>query len=107
MGVTVESGAAMLVLLLLLSVQSVPAAIVFGGKAGGKLSCGCQCSEIGFRATDGSLQGNCLSSDSGQGSWCYVDSACSGCGDLQPSTRFPDQSWSYRACRLQQGQDKT
>ena len=48
----------MLVLLLLLGLQSAPAAIVFGGKA--ELSCGCQCSEIGFRATDGSLQGNCL-----------------------------------------------
>eukprot|EP00090_Calanus_glacialis_P006805 TRINITY_DN15302_c0_g1_i1.p1 TRINITY_DN15302_c0_g1~~TRINITY_DN15302_c0_g1_i1.p1 ORF type:complete len:175 (-),score=39.70 TRINITY_DN15302_c0_g1_i1:59-583(-) len=83
--------------------------IVFGGNAGNNrkvssgsssFTCGCKCSNLGFRGADGALQGNCLSSDSGAGAWCYVDPACiDQCGDLQSSNRFPDFSWSYQACQ--------
>ena len=31
--------------------------------------------------------------------WCYVDSShYSSCEDLQPSSRFPSNPWSYQAC---------
>merc|ERR1712013_538175 len=90
----------MLGLLLLVITHPATPDIVFGGKAAlvsSTTSCGCQCSSLGFRGSDGSLQGNCLSSDSLAGAWCYVDNACSSCGDLQTSERFPGHSWSYQA----------
>merc|ERR1711942_646707 len=96
----------MLGLLLLVITHSATPDIVFGGKAAlvsSTTSCGCQCSSLGFRGSDGSLQGNCLSSDSLAGAWCYVDTACSSCGDLQTSERFPGHSWSYQACGASQG----
>merc|ERR1711942_185691 len=96
----------MLGLLLLVITHSASPDIVFGGKAAlvsSTTSCGCQCSSLGFRGSDGSLQGNCLSSDSLAGAWCYVDTACSSCGDLQTSERFPGHSWSYQACGASQG----
>merc|ERR1712008_52223 len=108
-------------LLLLIFSQYCLCDIVFGGKGGVKAgnagnsrrtppssTCGCQCSNIGFKGSDGTLQGNCLSSDSGSGSWCYVDPACSSrCGDLQSSSRFPEFSWSYQACRTKGSQQRT
>merc|ERR1712013_928853 len=95
----------MLGLLLLVITHPATPDIVFGGKAAlvsSTTSCGCQCSSLGFRGSDGSLQGNCLSADSLAGAWCYVDTACSSCGDLQTSERFPGHSWSYQACGASQ-----
>merc|ERR1712179_162279 len=97
---------AMLGLLLLVIIHSATPDIVFGGKAAGVSStttCGCQCSSLGFRGSDGSLQGNCLSSDSVSGAWCYVDTTCTSCGDLRPSDRFHGHAWSYQACGTSQG----
>merc|ERR1712179_275852 len=97
---------AMLGLLLLVIIHSATPDIVFGGKAAGVSStttCGCQCSSLGFRGSDGSLQGNCLSSDTLSGAWCYVDTTCTSCGDLRPSDRFHGHAWSYQACGTSQG----
>merc|ERR1712212_643724 len=97
---------AMLGLLLLVITHPATPDIVFGGKSAGVSStttCGCQCSSLGFRGSDGSLQGNCLSSDSESGAWCYVDTTCTSCGDLRPSDRFHGHAWSYQACGTSQG----
>merc|ERR1719295_973653 len=60
-------------------------------------NCGCQCSSLTFRDTEGVVQGNCNTVDSTGAQWCYVESY-STCQDLVPSQRFPHNPWSYEAC---------
>merc|ERR1712061_745472 len=66
--------------------------------ASSSINCGCQCSSITFRDTDGNEQGNCKTVDGTGAQWCYVDSTLSTCQDLVPSKRFPHNPWSYEAC---------
>merc|ERR1712186_118962 len=66
--------------------------------ASSSINCGCQCSSITFRDTDGNEQGNCKTLDGTGAQWCYVDSTLSTCQDLVPSKRFPHNPWSYEAC---------
>merc|ERR1711915_694840 len=63
------------------------------------VNCGCQCSGLTFRDSNNIIHGNCKSSDATGAFWCYVDSSHHGsCEDLQPSSRFPNNPWSYQAC---------
>ena len=81
------------------------------------VNCGCQCSSLTFRDSNSIIHGNCkrffhplcwlrlrlrlffFSADATGAFWCYVDSShYSSCEDLQPSSRFPNNPWSYQAC---------
>ena len=58
--------------------------------------CDCQCSSYSWKDYDGSLHGNCQSSDAGK-YWCYVDSRNQNCYDLQQGLST-GKLWSYQAC---------
>merc|ERR1711915_328642 len=59
----------------------------------------CSCTSLSFTDHYGNINGNCRSHDAGKGSWCYTTGRNSGCSDLQSSSRFPNNPWSYQACR--------
>merc|ERR1711915_1163829 len=59
----------------------------------------CSCTSLSFTDHYGNINGNCRSHDAGKGSWCYTTGWNSGCSDLQSSSRFPSNPWSYQACR--------
>merc|ERR1739836_276442 len=63
---------------------------------------GCQCDNYTWQDTYGKIQGNCKSSDSTRGRWCYVQPGNT-CGDIQYSKNRRDsygrlRQWSYEAC---------
>merc|ERR1719499_1252014 len=63
---------------------------------------GCQCDRYTWVDTYGKIQGNCKSSDSTRGRWCYVQPGNT-CGDIQYSKNRRDsygrlRQWSYEAC---------
>merc|ERR1712027_242206 len=63
---------------------------------------GCQCDNYTWQDTYGKIQGNCKSSDTTRGRWCYVRSGNS-CNDIQYSKNRRDsygqlRQWSYEAC---------
>merc|ERR1712197_154211 len=63
---------------------------------------GCQCANYTWQDTYGKIQGNCKSSDTTRGRWCYVRSGNS-CNDIQYSKNRRDsygrlRQWSYEAC---------
>merc|ERR1711963_985399 len=63
---------------------------------------GCQCDRYTGVDTYGKIQGNCKSSDSTRGRWCYVQPGNT-CGDIQYSKNRRDsygrlRQWSYEAC---------
>merc|ERR1712107_834311 len=61
---------------------------------------GCQC-DYSKTFTDqyGNIHGACRRADNSGRTWCYTTGwGNSGCGDLQSSSRFPSNPWSYRAC---------
>merc|ERR1711862_430310 len=60
---------------------------------------GCRCTSLSWTDHYGNVNGNCRSSDHGKGSWCYTTGWNSGCGDLHKSSRYPNNPWSYKACR--------
>merc|ERR1719206_1042146 len=63
------------------------------------VNCGCQCSSLTFRDESGKIHGNCKSVDDKGAQWCYISSThYSSCEDLQASTKFPNNPWSYSAC---------
>jgi hypothetical protein len=63
------------------------------------VNCGCQCSSLTFRDEQGKVHGNCKSVDAKGAQWCYISSThYSSCEDLVPSTKFPNNPWSYSAC---------
>merc|ERR1712211_164090 len=64
---------------------------------------GCRCTSLSWTDHYGNVNGNCRSSDHGKGSWCYTTGWSSGCSDLHSSSRYPNNPWSYQACRNQWG----
>merc|ERR1712210_84984 len=63
---------------------------------------GCQCDNYTWLDTYGKVQGNCKSSDTTRGRWCYVRFGNT-CNDIQYSKNRRDNSgqlrqWSYEAC---------
>merc|ERR1711892_967298 len=62
-------------------------------------SYGCSCTSLSFSDHYGNVNGNCRSSDHGKGSWCYTTGWSSGCTDLHSSSKYPNNPWSYQACR--------
>merc|ERR1711884_481053 len=63
---------------------------------------GCQCDRYTWVDTYGKIQGNCKSSDSTRGRWCYVQPGNT-CSDIQYSKNRRDsygrlRQWSYEAC---------
>jgi len=58
----------------------------------------CECDNSKYFTSNGQVHGACQSSDGG-GLWCYTRfRANDGCNDLQRSSRFRDNPWSYQAC---------
>merc|ERR1712107_82364 len=64
---------------------------------------GCRCTSLSWTDHYGNVNGNCRSSDHGKGSWCYTTGWSSGCSGLHSSSRYPNNPWSYQACRNQWG----
>jgi len=60
----------------------------------------CQCDySKTFNDQYGNTHGACRRADNSGRTWCYTTGwGNSGCGDLQSSSRFPNNPWSYRAC---------
>merc|ERR1712210_334390 len=64
-------------------------------------NCNCQCDHYTWQDTYGAVQGNCKSSDSTRGRWCYVRG--NSCNDIKYSKDRRDnygqlRKWSYQAC---------
>merc|ERR1711868_226864 len=56
----------------------------------------CQCNyNLTFRDRYGNIHGACRRADNTGRTWCYTNG---GCADGQPSSRFPNNPWSYQAC---------
>jgi len=75
----------------------------FGGGFGGNTGagCNCQCSSLTFQS-NGVTYGNCRTPDNTGRYWCYTTGSNNfGCGDLQQSSRYPSNPWSYNACSVQ------
>merc|ERR1712107_591667 len=73
---------------------------------GGGNNCGCNCGgftqqrcqcnyNLTFRDRYGNIHGACKRADNTGRTWCYTNG---GCADGQPSSRFPNNPWSYQAC---------
>merc|ERR1712227_699518 len=73
---------------------------------GGGNNCGCNCGgftqqrcqcnyNLTFRDRYGNIHGACRRADNTGRTWCYTNG---GCADGQPSSRFPNNPWSYQAC---------
>merc|ERR1712150_290188 len=62
-------------------------------------SYGCRCTSLTWRDHYGNINGNCRSSDPGKGAWCYTTGWNQGCHDYQSSKQYPNNPWSYQACR--------
>lgn len=63
----------------------------------------CQCdSSKTFQDQYGNTHGACRRADNTGKTWCYTTGWNNqGCRDLQSSSRFPNNPWSYRACSNQ------
>merc|ERR1712117_219836 len=56
----------------------------------------CQCNNnLTFRDKYGNVHGACRRPDETGKTWCYT---YGGCPDSRPSSRFPNNPWSYQAC---------
>jgi len=56
----------------------------------------CQCNNnLTFRDKYGNIHGACKRADQTGRTWCYT---YGGCPDSQPSSKFPNNPWSYQAC---------
>merc|ERR1711922_9467 len=63
---------------------------------------GCQCDySLTFRDQNGNTHGACQRRDNTGRTWCYTTGWSNNCGDLQSSKRYPNNPWSYTACRNQ------
>merc|ERR1719206_1461963 len=60
---------------------------------------GCRCTSLTWRDHYGNINGNCISSDPGKGAWCYTTGWNNGCPDNHSSKQYPNNPWSYQACR--------
>merc|ERR1712233_190438 len=71
---------------------------LFGFSQGSTGLCQCDYSKT-FNDQYGNTHGACRRADNSGRTWCYTTGwGNSGCGDLQSSSRFPNNPWSYRAC---------
>jgi len=72
-----------------------------GGNFNTGAGCNCRCSTLTF-SQNGVTYGNCRAPDNTGRYWCYTTGwNNNGCGDLQQSSRYPSNPWSYRACQVQ------
>merc|ERR1719369_15485 len=59
---------------------------------------GCRCTSLTIWR-NGRTEGNCRTSDYGKGAWCYTTGWNQGCSDYHSSQKYPNNPWSYQACR--------
>jgi len=72
-----------------------------GGNFNTGAGCNCRCSSLTFTQNQVTY-GNCRTPDNTGQYWCYTTGwGNNGCGDLQQSSRYPSNPWSYRACQVQ------
>merc|ERR1711973_68777 len=77
------------------------AGALFGGGGSSSSQCSCQCQAGLTFSYNGHRYGDCRTPDSSGQYWCYTTGYQNSCGDLRDSTRFPNNPWSYTACRVQ------
>merc|ERR1712176_869893 len=58
----------------------------------------CRCTSLTVWR-NGRKEGNCQTSDYGKGAWCYTTGYGGGCRDYHNSKQYPNNPWSYEACR--------
>jgi len=74
-----------------------------GGSSGNfNNNCNCRCQSGLTFYSNGVTYGDCRTPDNTGRTWCYTTGyQGSSCGDLQSSSRYPNNPWSYNACHQQ------